>query len=600
MKVMDNRKNGEKIKEDKMPAFFQYIASIIMITFDINLLFNAIEPQAIIYNVVLILPLYGLFLIIFRNHVIANIIITVVLYGIFYLNEYVCSARQFPIQFCDFYCVSEAFRVASSYRLPINQKIILNFIILICILILVLYIQKKYLSVHSKKIISLCGCIITFISLCTDAALILLPFETPCLMFDMNNFVSLYGLPCAIMYEYKSSEVKIPDGYSVEKADQIITGNTLTKKEHNTDENTDIIVIMNEALTDYTLLGDIKLTNDPLKNFHEYNKNCIKGKMAVSVFGGNTCNTEFEFLTGASLSFLPAECIPYLQYMHKDIPSFAKDVKIMNYGLTAIHPYIGMEWRRITNYPLLGFEEYISGEKFSELYKPYNLKNLTKPGLDKVDFGEDLEYVRGFISDRECYNKILDQLDDEDDNFVFAVTIQNHGGYDEVDDFQSGNFVSDENSGLNQYLSLLDISDKSFKEFTDKLEKRDKRTIVLMFGDHQPGLDASTYIQYNEDDGLEDEKYTVPYIMWANYDVNWEKHDYISANYLSAVLKKNAGLELNEWDRIRLKAMEEYPALSSHYCVDNDLEIFAPETAISSQAVYDYYLVQYKYIFDSN
>ena len=42
--------------------------------------------------------------------------------------------------------------------------------------------------------------------------------------------------------------------------------------------------------------------------------NAIRGKAYASVFGAGTSASEFEFLTGNSMAFLPSGSIPYQQY----------------------------------------------------------------------------------------------------------------------------------------------------------------------------------------------------------------------------------------------------------------------------------------------
>ena len=69
-----------------------------------------------------------------------------------------------------------------------------------------------------------------------------------------------------------------------------------------------IIVIMNEAFSDPSVLGDFTTNEDYMPFVHSLldgADNTISGHLNVSVKGGNTANTEFEYLTGASMAFLP-------------------------------------------------------------------------------------------------------------------------------------------------------------------------------------------------------------------------------------------------------------------------------------------------------
>ena len=150
--------------------------------------------------------------------------------------------------------------------------------------------------------------------------------------------------------------------------------------------------------------------------------------------------------------------------------------------------------------------------------------------------------------------------------------------------------VDSEVHDVNQYLTCANLSDRAFEYLIGELEKSDKRTIVLMFGDHQPGLlVAEHYVDVEQNIDLD---YTVPFILWANYDMTFDAPDYMSVNYLSAVLKKNAGLPLTAWDRFRLETLKEYPVLTANYILDKDGK------TVGKEQLQDYAYVQYMRMFD--
>ena len=61
----------------------------------------------------------------------------------------------------------------------------------------------------------------------------------------------------------------------------------------------------------------------------------------MSPFGGYTCNTEFEFLTGLSMGVLPRGSVPYLQYVSKQYPfSLPSHLDELGYKSVAVHPYL--------------------------------------------------------------------------------------------------------------------------------------------------------------------------------------------------------------------------------------------------------------------
>ena len=126
---------------------------------------------------------------------------------------------------------------------------------------------------------------------------------------------------------------------------------------NNNEKMPNIIVIMDEAFSDLSVLGDLETNKDYMPFVHSLQNgadNTITGYLNVSVCGGNTADTEFEFLTGNTMAFLPAGSIPYQQYIKDTTPSLASYLKGLGYETYAQHPYNASGWNRETVYPLLG------------------------------------------------------------------------------------------------------------------------------------------------------------------------------------------------------------------------------------------------------
>jgi len=63
---------------------------------------------------------------------------------------------------------------------------------------------------------------------------------------------------------------------------------------------------MSESYADFNNIRELE-TSEPVMPFFDWLKNqpeSISGNLLVSVFGGGTCNTEFEYLTGSSMLFM--------------------------------------------------------------------------------------------------------------------------------------------------------------------------------------------------------------------------------------------------------------------------------------------------------
>ncbi len=371
-----------------------------------------------------------------------------------------------------------------------------------------------------------------------------------------------YGTVFGFVANVQAMETEAPQGYSVKMVDNLLKKSE-EKKENNkkseTKENPNIIVIMNEAFSDLSLVGDFKTNMDYLPNIRSLSKNTTKGSLYVSVFGGATSDTEYEFLTGNSMAVMPQNCVPYQQFVTDSRDSLATTLKSQGYYNIAIHPYEPSGYKRDLVYPLMGFDEFLSMEDFS---------NPTK--------------IRNFISDKDSYQKIIEQYETKGKNqplFIFNVTMQNHGGYSGTRLFNNENTVRltdyPGHPNVEQYLSLLRESDKAYKTLIDYFAKQKEHTVILLFGDHQPVVyseleDSVTNHEYQPGQDQLMRKYVVPYVLWSNYDMPKDDVNKMSANYLSSYLLKKADLKGTAYNQYLLDLYQKVPVINSLFYIDKN------------------------------
>lgn len=292
-----------------------------------------------------------------------------------------------------------------------------------------------------------------------------------------------------------------------------------------------VIVIMDESFADVSIIGNEIQTNLEIMPFIDsLEENIIKGYGVSSVYGGNTPNSEWEVLTGNTLAFLPHGAIPYQQYVNADTYSMASVMSDLDYKCIGMHPYYANGWMRESVYPSLGFDE------------SYFLDDFAQENL-----------IRDYVSDQEMFEKIIDeyeQLEEDESLFLFGVTMQNHGGYE----YGGENFeqeielegYSQEYPKVEQYLSLIHETDKAVEYLITYFESVDEDVVIMFYGDHFPALDEEFYEEVHGEsfDTLDEEqlKYTVPFFIWANYDIEEEYVECTSLNYLSNYLYKVAGI----------------------------------------------------------
>lgn len=321
--------------------------------------------------------------------------------------------------------------------------------------------------------------------------------------------------------KYKQTETKVTDDTKSSSLDE--------------NEKPNIIVIMNESFSDLSVINDFETNEEYMPFFNSLEENTIRGQLFVSPFGGYTCNTEYEFLTGMSTGVLNARSAPYLQMMFSKLPySFNTHMKALGYKTIALHPYYADGWNRNVVYDYLSFDKFVS------------LENLT-------DYTEYPEYIRGYVSDKSSYDAILNMLyekDPDERDFIFNITMQNHGSYDD-DSFESEILLQDMQGSYpetEQYLTLMKYSDEAFAYLLASLQSFDEPTVVLMFGDHMPNIEREFYeelygtsldkLGYDQPQ----KRYLIPFVLWANYDIESEDNVNTSPCYLSNVLMDAVGL----------------------------------------------------------
>ena len=408
----------------------------------------------------------------------------------------------------------------------------------------------------------------------------------------------------------------------VDPDDHTVSTNLLTGQNDYT-ANTDgtmpnIICIMNESLSDPGALGNLETNEDYMPFIHSLTENTIKGSLSMPVFGAGTSNSEFEFLSGDSISFLPTGCNVYQSYVKDTVPSLVSTLGALGYSKTAFHPYYGEGWNRRNVYPLLGFENYISIEDFVD----QDILDTYKQNNDVTEYEMLLNerypdrnmLLRRFVSDSYDYSMVENMYENRDTSkpfFLFNVTMQNHGGYAmSYTNFSQEIYVTNMNGiypKANRYLSLVKRSDEAFQELVDYFSNVSEPTILCMFGDHLPSIEDGFYEELfgTSLDHLTTEqqqlRYTTPFVIWANYDIPEATLNQISANYLSTLVLQTAGLPLTQYNRYLASLYQKLPIINTVGYVDADNNYYThSENSKYDDLLYQYHCLVYNSLIDRN
>lgn len=382
------------------------------------------------------------------------------------------------------------------------------------------------------------------------------------------------GYMASILFQIKESRIEKPEGYR--RKDVINCLQDFSEGQEIKGKNPHIIVIVNESLADLTVLGDIP-SEEPLTYMKSLEKNTVKGYVNVSVLGGGTSNTEFEFLTGNSMAYLPQGFYPF-NMMNKRQESVVWNLQDIGYETYAMHPAPAANWNRRTVYPLLGFQNCYWGENFN--------------GTETIHMG---------VSDRETYQKIIDIYENrkaDEMQFIYDMTIQNHGGYNKID---VDNVIENTYPTVSEYLSLMRCSDDALEELIGYFENQPEDVVICIFGDHQPVFEDGFYediFSKNNKGELENylNQYKTPFWIWANYDIEEQENIEISLNYLGGLLFETAGLPQTPYMQYVSSIRKEYPVLTANGCIDKDGRVYTLEEL--PDKLKEYERVQYYNIYD--
>lgn len=540
--------------------------------------------RAQLVNVVLFELLALLLFVVMGNAVAALRTETALVWLLALLNSYVLSFRGSPLVPWDILSAGTALSVAGNYSYLPNARQVICSLFLLALFVGAGWLDWKLERGRWKGRLAafLCGVaavISIMLALWNDAVvsrLQLYPFLfTPTVMYERNGFAVTF------LMDLQYLKVEKPEGYSTQTAEEILTScesqQTQSQKTE-TERYPDVIVVMDEAFSDLSVLGEFETDRDYMPFMHSLQQgadNTITGNLTVSVKGGNTANTEYEFLTGNTMAFLPSGSIPYQQYIRGEIPSLASQLSELGYETCALHPYGASGWNRDKVYQWMGFSAFLSQEDFTEA-----------------------SYVRGYVDDASCVEKIMDLYEKKDGDtpgFYFCVTMQNHSSYTDGYQAAQGNIsVPGGSPALEEYLTLVERSDQALEQLITYFSQQTEPAIVVFFGDHQPtdSVVSPIWRMQGVDDGSltaeqNDLRYQVPYVIWANFDMESASDVDCSANYLAAQLCRCAGLPLTSYQQFLLELQEQVPVISAEHGETEEQE-----------KMQEYQILQYYFMFD--
>jgi phosphoglycerol transferase MdoB-like AlkP superfamily enzyme len=323
-----------------------------------------------------------------------------------------------------------------------------------------------------------------------------------------------------------------PEGYNKESVIEITKNYAEDEQEKEiplSDELPNIIFYSVESLMDLESLG-VEMENSPTPFFTSLTEKTGKSFFVSPTFGGQTVQPEFELLTGLSQYHLSVPN-PFLHIIDKfrRFPALSTGFKDAGYYCLGVQAVSAHEFQRRRYYPIIDFDRFVALE--SDYAK------------------EEWELIHHLLSDDYLIKKIKENLPGEE-NPLFGLFLNNstHASYfkwDKKEEYRvlNSNYSDKSKDILERYASAIHHADQALAKLVAHFEQQSRKTIIVIFGDHLPGL-ASVFDDIKPFQGDKNYlKFRTPMRIWSNFDL--PKGDrVVSANLLMAFLVDLLKLDL--------------------------------------------------------
>lgn len=566
--------------------------------------FYPFEPRTyliLLGGLTILFVLYLLIYAIVGRGTIAIIIVGFLSLIVAYVNHSKIIMRGDPFMPWDVFSAGIAAKISSGYDFYVTKEYIASFFMIPFLLILIRMAYQKPMRKIRIRVAALVVSIAFALMLSFGFILnrnlhqrfdISYPLYPPLESYQEN------GTMLSFFLQLNNMRPKGQDSDSQELAEDIELKYDKLADEMGLDNNIvshdvqpNVICIMSESYSDFRSIREIDTNMDVMPYYDSILEETMNGNLQVSIFGGGTCNTEFEFLTGFSVAALLPGSSVYTFYLNENFSSLPTLYKENGYRTVAIHPFDPEWWDRNEAYPSLGFDAFISQDDFVEPH-----------------------IVRRFISDYSAFERIVEEYEATEDGqpfFGFCVTMQNHADFSErydnqIYDVQIDSFPESDYPYAENYLSLIRESDDALKYLIEYFRSVDEPTIIVFFGDHWATMDHGFYDDLLGMDiksvSIQDSLplYETPYFIWANYPIPTGEMGPTSPNFLGQKVLDLSGIE-SPAQRACLRVLNtKIAGMSALVIYDHDGKAYFNLQGLDEETleiINDYEQIQYSSIF---
>lgn len=330
--------------------------------------------------------------------------------------------------------------------------------------------------------------------------------------YEANGFTGAFTI------NLLSANVSEPEGYNKEAVSDILAD----FEDRGADKDfafPDIILVLSESYWDPRLIKGSTYSENPFENFDTITQKegVISGRLFQTGFGGGTVRPEFEILTGLTTDCLPAGSVPW-RYIEDETESYITSLRDIGYETYAVHPYLSRFYDRTRAYPLIGIDNLYFAEELEAIEE---VKAEYKSVYSYVSDKSFEEYIEYFLENERT----------DAPRFIFGISMENHQAYlnkyeNRPMDVSCDGLSEESLNILSNFAYGVRNADIALGNLVEYIEKREKPTVLIYFGDHLPSLGAN-YATYLESGTIGDiynrtkEEYefmqSTPFLVYSNY-----------------------------------------------------------------------------------
>ncbi len=445
-------------------------------------------------------------------------------------NCVLLALRVTPLEGADLQIVKIS--LITKYLNTFQISLIVAVILLALAALVVLFIKLPKSKVNYAKVITsavIYAVILTVSLISFRSSGILLSEHTKNLANAYKNYGFNYCFLCSIF----DTGIDKPEVYNELDLNNIINNvnnaadkNSTVKHQaeliQNGEQSPNVIFLQLETFFDVNHLSNVEFSEDPIPNFSDLQANYSSGYLGVPSIGAGTANTEFEVISGMSLNHFGMGEYPYKTVLQNNpCESICYNLKNHGYKAHAIHNNTAIFYDRDRVFSNLGFDTFTA-----------------------LEYMQDVDYtIGGWAKDSVLLGCINDCLDSsEGSDVIYTITVQSHGKYPSSYEIElpikSTGFSNEEDTNLEfeYYINQLYEVDRFIGELLDSLQKRDERTVVVMYGDHLPSFEIS------EGDLEGGDLFATEYVIWDNFGLQ-KQNGNIAAYQISSHIMELLGYD---------------------------------------------------------